>query len=172
MHQEDFKRTVFVHKNKMYRFALSIIGDEDEAKDAVQDVMLKLWETKEELSEKSSIEAWCMTLTRNKSLDMLKRVGRKMKTNIDDAAVRLTSQDKLPDSYTIENETMQHINQAVMRLPEKQKSVFQLRDVEGYAYLEICETLNMEMSQVKVYIFRARKSIKESLEKMSSYGQS
>ena len=135
MHQDDFKRTVLVHKNKMYRFALSIIADTDEAKDVVQDVMLKLWETKDELGEKSSLEAWCMTLTRNKSLDLLKRVGRKMKTNIDDVAVRLTSQERWPDSYTIENETMEHIKQAVMRLPEKQRSVFQLRDVEGYAYL-------------------------------------
>jgi|SRR5690554_924558 len=171
MHQNDFKRTVFVHKNKMYRFALSIIGDEDEAKDAVQDVMLKLWETRVELSEKTSIEAWCMTLIRNKSLDILKRVGRKLKTNLDDASVKLTSHDKMPDSYTIENETMEHINKAVLNLPEKQKSVFQLRDVEGYSYLEISETLNMDMNQVKVYIFRARKSIKESLENMSNYGQ-
>lgn len=172
MHQEDFKRTVLVHKNKMYRFALSFLGNEDEAKDAVQDVMLKLWETRDELEEKSSVEAWCMTLTRNKSLDMLKRVGRKMKTSLDDVGLRLVSQSKLPDSYTIENETMDHINQAVTGLPEKQRSVFQLRDVEGYAYLEICETLNMTMSQVKVYIFRARKSIKESLENKSNYGQS
>lgn len=172
MHQEDFKRTVLVHKNKMYRFALSIIGDTDEAKDVVQDVLLKLWETRDELEEKTSLEAWCMSLTRNKSLDLLKRVGRKLKTNIHDVTVTLVSHEKLPDSYTIENETMEHIKQAVMELPEKQRSVFQLRDVEGYAYLEICETLKMEMSQVKVYIFRARKSIKKALENRSNYGPS
>ena len=171
MHQDDFTRTVLVLKNKMYRFALSIIGDPDEAKDIVQDVMLKLWETRDELKEKRSVEAWSMTLVRNRSLDLIKRMGRKMKTDIDDVSVKLIAPEKLPDSYTIENETMEQIKQAVMRLPEKQRSVFQLRDVEGYAYLEICETLNMEMSQVKVYIFRARNAIKESLEKMSNYGQ-
>lgn len=171
MHQEEFTRTILVHKNMMYRFALSIMGNEHEAKDVVQDVMLKLWETRMELEDKLNKEAWCMTLTRNKSLDKIKRVGRKMKSNLDDVGMKLVSDNPLPDTYTIQNDTMNNVSDALNKLPEQQKAVFQLRDVEGYSYLEICETLNMEMSKVKVYIFRARKSIKESLEKINSYGQ-
>ncbi len=172
MHQEEFTRTVLVHKNKMYRFALSYLGDDHEAKDVVQDVLLKLWETRDELGDKNNLEAWCMTLTRNKSLDKIKRVGRKMKSNLDDVGMKLVSENQSPDNYAIQNETMNNVSQALSKLSEKQKAVFQLRDVEGYSYLEICESLEMEMSQVKVTIFRARKAIKESLEKISSYGQS
>ena len=171
MHQQDFTRTILVHKNKMYRFALSIVGDEHEAKDVVQDVLLKLWETRVELEDKLNVEAWCMTLTRNKSLDKLKRVGRKLKSNLDHVGMKLVSDNHTPDAYTIQNETMNFVSDAIQQLPEQQKAVFQLRDIEGYSYLEICEALNMDMSKVKVYIFRARKSIKESLEKINSYGQ-
>ncbi|NEN25752.1 RNA polymerase sigma factor [Cryomorpha ignava] len=171
MHQEEFTRTILVHKNKMYRFALSIMGNEHEAKDVVQDVMLKLWETRMELEDKLNLEAWCITLTRNKSLDKIKRMGRKLKSNLDDVGMKLVSDNPLPDTYTIQNDTMNNVSEALLKLPEQQKAVFQLRDVEGYSYLEICEALNMEMSKVKVYIFRARKSIKESLEKINSYGQ-
>lgn len=171
MHQQDFTRTILVHKNKMYRFALSILGDEHEAKDVVQDVLLKLWETRFELEDKLNIEAWCITLTRNKALDKLKRVGRKMKTNLDHVGMKLVSENQTPEWYTVQNETMNFVSDAIAHLPEVQKAVFQLREIEGYSYIEICEALDLEMSNVKVNIFRARKSIKESLEKMNSYGQ-
>ncbi len=171
MHQEEFTRSVLVHKNKMYRFALSFMKNEHEAKDVVQDVMMKLWETRAELEDKLNLEAWCLSLTRNKSLDKIKRVGRKMKSNLDDVGMKLVSANSSPETYTIEKDTMQKVSDAVMSLPEKQKAVFQLRDVEGFSYLEICDTLNMDMTQVKVYIFRARKAIRERLEKMNSYGQ-
>lgn len=160
MHQQDFTRTILVHKNKMYRFALSILGDEHEAKDVVQDVLLKLWETRFELKDKLNIEAWCITLTRNKSLDKLKRVGRKMKTNLDHVGMKLVSDSQTPESYAVHIETMNFVSDAIAQLPEMQKAVFQLREIEGYSYIEICEALDLEMSNVKVNIFRARKSIK------------
>lgn len=154
----------------MYRFALTYIKDRDDAKDIVQDVMVKLWETRLELGLKDNVEAWCMTLTRNKALDQLKRVGRKRKTPIEHAEMHLVSQVDQPDKTTAEKEELAYIDAILKSLSEKQRMVFQLRDVEGYSYIEICDALNLDMNQVKVNIFRARKTIKTNLEKLHSYG--
>lgn len=165
MQKEDFIREVMVHKNKMYRFALSYMRDADEASDAVQDVLLRLWETRQQLSEVRSLEAWCMTLVRNKCLDRLKRVERKLKVYQDDAspAVHPTSKTATPLEVLEEKEKGTLIHDAVEALPEKQKAVFHLRDVQGYSYLEICDLLELDMNNVKVNIFRARKALKEAL---------
>lgn len=154
----------------MYRFALTYMKDEDDAKDVVQDVLLKLWETRDELNLVKNREAWCITLTRNKALDKLKRVGRKMKTELNEVKMQIVSDEISPVEATANNQEMTQIREIMSQLPEKQRSSFHLRDVEGYSYLEICETLKMDINQVKVNIFRARKTIKLNLEKLHSYG--
>lgn len=154
----------------MYRFALTYMKDEDDAKDVVQDVLLKLWETRGELNLLKNPEAWCITLTRNKALDKLKRVGRKMKTEINDLKLQIVSDEISPVSAMANNQEMAEIHNMMNHLPEKQRATFHLRDIEGYSYLEICETLEMDINQVKVNIFRARKTIKLNLEKLHSYG--
>ncbi len=171
MHQEEFTRTVMVHKNKMYRFALGYMKNDDDAKDVVQDVLVKLWETRNELQEKQSVEAWCMTLTRNKALDRVKRVGRKMKSNIEDAHPQIFAHDLSPVRVVTDTETMKYIDEFASGLPEKQRAAFQLRDMEGFSYIEIAETLDVDINQIKVNIYRARKAIREKLEKLYSYGQ-
>lgn len=154
----------------MYRFALTYMKDEDDAKDVVQDVLLKLWETRNELPEVKNHEAWCITLIRNKALDKLKRVGRKFKTEINEQKMQIVSDELSPVKRISNNQDMERIREIMNQLPEKQRSTFHLRDVEGYSYLEICETLKLDINQVKVNIFRARKTIKLNLEKLHSYG--
>ncbi|MCB0851808.1 MAG: RNA polymerase sigma factor, partial [Bacteroidetes bacterium] len=75
MTAEQFQQLVLPHKNKLYRFALAYL-DEANAKDIVQEVMLSAWEKIQDPRSVNNIEAWCMTLTRNKSLNMLKKKGR------------------------------------------------------------------------------------------------
>jgi RNA polymerase sigma factor (sigma-70 family) len=147
MQKGDFQKDIFVHRNKMYRFAVSYIKNEEEAKDIVQEVLMKLWETRSELKKVNSLESWCMTLTRNKSLDALKRAGRKRN-----------------EKLSIEN-----VKKIAGELPENQKTAFTLREIQGYSYLEICEIMEISMSQVKVNIFRARNTIKDQLKKRYSY---
>lgn len=69
MTQNTFKETVFIHKDKMYRFAKSILKDEDDAIDLIQEVMLKLWQQKDELKEVENREAFAMRCVRNEALN-------------------------------------------------------------------------------------------------------
>ena len=73
MTTEQFQTRVLPAKNKLYRYALSIVSDDELAKDIVQEVFIKLWNQRERLAEIKNIEAWSMTLTRNQSLEKLQR---------------------------------------------------------------------------------------------------
>ncbi len=171
MQKEEFQREVMVLQNKMYRFAFSYMKSEAEAKDVVQDVMMKLWETRVEIKEKKNIESWTMTLVRNKSLDKLKRVGRKFKSDIDDSYSELTGSEDSPVDALATKEGMELVRQAIKELPINQAQAFSLREIEGFSYEEISKVLKINMSQVKVNIFRARKSVRTELEKIYAYGQ-
>src|SRR5690606_8896862 len=164
MTSEAFISDVFPLKNKLFRYAKSILGNDDEAKDVVQETLIKVWEKRSDLHQYHSLEAWCMTIARNFALARFRRKENK------NSALELVS-DKLELSYTDDrqpewNDTSSRIGDIVKQLPLKQKEVFQLRDIEGYTYQEICEITGYELSDVKVCIFRARKAIKERLTKI------
>ena len=169
MQKGDFQKDVFVHRNKMYRFALSYIKNEEEAKDVVQEVLMKMWETRSDLDEVKNLEAWCMTLTRNKSLDALKRAGRQRNEKLEIHHEPSNSTSHSPLQVMTDKESIEHVKKIADELPEKQKTALTLREVQGYSYLEICEIMEINMSQVKVNIFRARNTIKEQLKIRYSY---
>ena len=153
----------------MYRFALSYLKNEEEAKDVVQEVLIKLWETRSELEKVNNIEAWCMTLTRNKSLDALKRAGRKRNEKLEIHHEPAHATNHSPLQVVTEKESVENVKKIADELPEKQKTAFTLREIQGYSYLEICDIMEISMSQVKVNIFRARNTIKDELKKRYSY---
>ncbi len=172
MEKEEFRAKIMVHKDKMYRFALSYTKSSTEAEDIVQDVLMKLWESRYELNEVRSLEAWCMSLTRNKALDILKKASTKQNTSMEIVkdSKQFDSGVESPFQQLSQRESLNNLMQIVGELPEKQKAVFLLREIEGCSYLEICETLNVDMNQVKVNIFRARQYLKEKMYQIESYG--
>ncbi len=158
-----------IYKDKMFRFALSYLKVTDEAKDVVQDVLLKLWEDRENLGRVRNMEAWCMTVTRHTSLDRLKRAERRLKRSIDGVNT-VVSADLSPLRVVSNKDEMTQVKRILTGLNTAQSEAFQLRDIEGYSYSEIVEILDMNMSQVKVSIHRARKAVREGLQKMHDYG--
>jgi len=170
MDRTEFADKIMKCKDNMYRFAMSYMHSEAEAKDVVQDVLMKLWETRSELEEKNNVEAWCMTLTRNKSLDALKRAGRKLTSSLDLVHHNHSSESASPLKVYSDKESMSHIKTALQVLPEKQVATFTLRDMQGYSYLEIADMLGLSIDQVKVNIHRARKALKKELSKVYVYG--
>ena len=167
MFLEDFKNRVLPIKDKLYRFALKYMKDDDEAKDAVQEVFFKLWRKKDEMHSYINMEAWCMRLTRNYCLDRLKSKAYRSSGNHE-----FDLQDKARDPYknTELNDTMNKIYRLIEQLPDKQKDIIHLRDVEGYSYQEISEILQLDINQVKVNLFRARKYLREKLINAEAYG--
>lgn len=165
---EYFKSTILPLKNKLFRFAYSILEDQDLSKDVVQETMIKAWEKRSEFNRIVNIEAWCMTLTRNYALDKLRSKHHKtISLNID------YDQEYPEPSPYLQAElgnTMEVIDAIISKMPLKQKETFHLRDIDGLSYQEIAKITGYNINDVKVSIFRARKKIKISLLKMQTHG--
>lgn len=165
---EYFKSEILPLKNKLFRFAFSILEDYDLSKDVVQETLIKVWEKREELDLIKNLEAWCMTITRNYALDKLRSKHHQA------ISVKFDYEQEYdgPSPYLLAEmgNTMQVIDSIISRLPIKQKESFQLRDIEGLSYQEISEVTGYNINDVKVNIFRARKAIRTSLLKLQNHG--
>lgn len=163
MTQAIFQQHIFPIRDKLFRFALRITGSAHEAEDVVQEVMEKIWKSSEEQSGSvQNWEAWCMTLTRNRSLDKARSQNLRRTTPLDGMAER--SNGTPNQAHAIENRDLaDQVKQMMQALPEKQRLVMHLRDIEELTYDEIAEVLNISLDQVKVNLHRARKSIREQL---------
>ena len=148
-------------KDKLYRYALRIVGNKMAAEDVIQEVLIKVWQKKEHLKKIENKEAWCMTVTRTLSLDML----RKKKVILDDVDDHRNISDSQMTPYRAlqSDDTMQIIKDAINELPEAQQQVIHLRDVEGYTYQEIADITGFSNDKVKVYLHRARITLRHKL---------
>lgn len=126
------------------------MGDGDAAKDVVQDVFANLWE-KHNNVEFEKAKSYLFTSGYRTMIDVFRR--NKFKGDFNERVTRNYSHDS---QYSDLGEVL---DEAVKRLPEIQRTAILLRDYEGYSYQEIGEILDLNESQVKVYIFRARKSL-------------
>lgn len=162
MNQETFKNTVFVLKDEMYRFAKRFLVSSDEAQDLVQDLMMKFWQKKDELSVIENVKSFAMRSVKNECLNRLKHHEVKL-----GFASQTRHQSEL---YQIETNNMkEQILGFISQLPEKQKMVIHLKDVEEYEISEIGEMLDMEDNAVRINLMRARQKVKESINKLYAY---
>lgn len=158
---EQFQYFILPLKHKMFRFAMSYMHEQADAKDIVQEVMLSAWEQIKDPFSVKNLEAWCMTATRNRALNMLKKKGRNYEEL--EEQTDLKSKEASPLKSTEEKEAIGRVRQIIASLPQKQQQVIRLRDMEGFSYNEIAEILDIELNHVKVLLFRARKRVKEQL---------
>lgn len=148
-------------RDKLYRYALNIVGDAQDAEDIMQELLIKIWKRKEQYEQLENKEAWCMTVTRNMAID--KTRSRKVRTDDIDAYFNIKDKTPLADLNLEQKERMNSILKLLNDLPEQQRQIIHLRDVEGYTYKEIAEITENSLDFVKVSLHRARKNLKEAL---------
>ncbi|MEP2668209.1 MAG: RNA polymerase sigma factor [Cyclobacteriaceae bacterium] len=169
MNLEAFENRVLPAKNKLFRFALRLLNNVEEAEDVVQEVLIKVWNGRVAMDQINNWEAWCMRLTKNLALDRLRAQKRKATDTIE-VGFEVKQDGLSPHEKAEITESMQQVNRLIASLPEKQRQVMHLRDVEGYSYSEIVEIMEIDMNQVKVSLFRARSAVREKLTKINAYG--
>ncbi|MFN0034772.1 MAG: RNA polymerase sigma factor [Saprospiraceae bacterium] len=158
-----FHEQVFPIRHKLYRFALRITGSVHEAEDVVQEVLEKVWKTApEQIDNIQNWEAWCMTLTRNRSLDKTRSQTLRRTAPLDGVAEQ-SSHTVTPAQATETRDLIAQVKRMMQQLPEKQRLVMHLRDIEELTYDEIAESLSISLDQVKVSLHRARKTIRERM---------
>jgi RNA polymerase sigma-70 factor (ECF subfamily) len=158
---ETFTERILPLKDKLLRVAFSIVRQTEEAEDIVQDVMLKIWDKRSDWLRLNSCEGYCIVMTRNRSLDFLRRKKLPL-LSLNEAQSVLAKEENFLERIS-NKEALAEIQQAMQSLPEKQFFSLQLREVEEKSYNEIAETLNMTVEQVKINIHRARKSLRKQL---------
>ena len=163
---ETFKIEVLPLKHKLYRFAKRLLVSIPESEDIVQEVFLRLWSRKEQLNEYKSIEAFAMTITKNLCLDKLK--SKRNKT--DELTEKHEKMEELTPHTKLElSESFEKIQLIINTLPEQQRMIIHLRDIEEYDFEEIAEIMNLSMNTIRVNLSRARKKVREIMIKTYNY---
>lgn len=152
MTTSEYNKSVDQYSDNIYRFALKNMRDSEKAKDIVQDTFMKLWVRVEDVNYEK-VKSYLFTSAYHTMVDLSrkeKRVGEYNEAKVK----KMGHSEQYSDAKEI-------LDLAVAKLPDIQRQMILLRDYEGYSYEEIGEITNLNESQVKVYIFRARKFLKD-----------
>lgn len=163
----EFEQLIAPFKNKVFRFAKRLLVSTEEAEDATQEVMVRLWNKKETLVNYNSVEALAMTMTKNFCLDQLKSKRASnlqlVHSNYSDNRTGLEKEIEAKDSWN-------WVEKIINTLPEQQRLIIQMRDIEEYEFETIAAVLEMNETAVRVALSRARKTIREQLVAKHNYG--
>ena len=169
MNQSDFLKGVLPFKDKVFRLSKRLLTSTEEAEDATQELLFKLWKNRDKIASYRNTEAFAMTMTKNYCYDRLKS---KQASNL-----TLIHSNYKEKETSLENkleyiDSVDRVHLLINNLPDQQKLIIQLRDIEQYDFQEICEMVNMKPTAVRVSLSRARKTIREQLTKQHNYGVS
>lgn len=169
MTKEKFKSLVLPSKEKLFRIALGLLGNRQEAEDTLQDAMLKLWDIRERLAEYQSVEALAVTMTKNLCLDKLRSYRSRKQEASEVEKMNVSNYELNPAEETELGESMHTILAVMQTLSEQQRLIMHLRDIEHYRYDEIEEITGLTRNNIRVHLSRARKHVREVYLKRQNY---
>ncbi len=154
-----FRVAMLKHHRTVYSVCYRILRDAHEAEDVTQEAFLKYWQLSGEVR---GAKAWLVTVARNKCLDRLRSTKRIV--DADPEIFEQQTDERDPEWHASRDETGSKLNQLISELPEPQRSLILLFDVQGMTGAECAEVLDLNVNQVKVYLHRARKRLRLALE--------
>lgn len=167
MNQSEFLKSVLPFKDKVFRLAKRLLVSTEEAEDATQELYFKLWRNKEKLADYKNVEAFAMTMTKNYCFDRLKS---KQASNLTLVHSNYKEKETALEKKIEQQDSVSQVHLLIDKLPEQQKLVIQLRDIEQYDFEEIGKMLDLKPTAVRVALSRARKTIRQELIKQHNYG--
>ena len=167
MNQSEFIQLISPFKDKVFRLAKRLLVSTEEAEDATQEVLVKLWAQKEKLNGYKSVEALSMTMTKNYCLDQLKS---KRADNLKIVHNNFSDREASLQQKAEDQDRWNWVDKVINQFPEQQKLIIQMRDIEQYEFKEIAEILKINEATIRVALSRARKTIREFMSKTHSYG--
>lgn len=167
MSHTEFVLLINPFKDKLFRLAKRLLLSTEEAEDATQEVLVKLWNKNENLKTYNSVEALAMTMTKNYCLDQLKS---KRASNLKIEHTNFSGKEASLDKQFEDSDSLKWVEKIISQLPEQQRLIIQLRDIEQCEFVEIAKIMEMNETAVRVALSRARKTIREYMLKTHSYG--
>jgi RNA polymerase sigma-70 factor (ECF subfamily) len=157
-----FRRLVKQHQDRLYSLALHMLGNSAEAEDVVQDTMIKLWHQLPNL-DSERIRPWLLRVTRNASVDLIRRRQYQTAYAVAAGAEGQAVVTSTPVEALENSDLNERLSVAIGELNEPFQSLIVLREIQGHSYQEIGEVLELSTQQVKVYLHRARRKLRDSL---------
>ena len=162
---QTFKIHVLPVREKVYRLSLRALRCNDDAEDTAQEVMLKLWMMRDRLDAYRSIEALAVQIGKNININKLKA----RKDTVNDFFENAQENVLTPDRQLEAADSIETVARIIDRLPEMQRMVIRLRDIEGYQPAEIAEIMGCDESAVRNNLSRARKKVREVFFKINNF---
>ena len=167
---EAFSYLFDTYSDKIYRLAVDLLENEDEAEGIVQDTFLRLFEKLEQFQEKAKLGTWLYRVAYNASIDLLRK-RRPVVPLPDEPAMQedlpipvvYVDWCHAPETILASTEAQLELERAITTLPERYRAVFILRDIEGLSTAETAKILSISVSSVKVQLHRARLILREQL---------
>ncbi|MDR2804694.1 MAG: sigma-70 family RNA polymerase sigma factor [Dysgonamonadaceae bacterium] len=163
---EQFKLNIISQRQKLFFTAFRFMQNEEDAEDAVQETLLRLWSMRQELDTVVNPGAFAMQTVKNICIDRIRT--RKEQVDIENFSVG--SDTDTPYLQAERNDTVAIVRQIIEHLPELQKIIIRMRDIEGYELQEIADLIQTQVSAVSMNLSRARKKVREQLMKRMYYG--
>ena len=162
----DFHESADRYRNRIFTFARYCLGDQEDAQDVTQEVLVRLWKNWERI-ESERVEPWIIHVTRNASIDVLRKRSAYRNVVQEDAEGEAT--DRMPSLAPSPHETVEdsdfqvHLRRALSTLAEPYRSIVVLREIQDFKYEEISSALELPLNTVKVYLHRGRRKLREAL---------
>lgn len=164
MKELSFRNDVLPLKDRLFRLAMRITLVREDAEDMVQETLIRLWKSMQEGTQIDNLEAFALTVCRNLCLDYMAR-REQQNVAFDEELHDRPDATRSPYDDIVRSEQSARLNALINTLPEKQRTAMQLRDIEGRTYREIADIMQISESDVKVNIFRARRAVREQLQR-------
>ena len=159
MELQEFKNILIPISPRLLRFAGRMLSNQEDARDVLQDVYLKLWLMREKLDAYRSLEALSMTMIKNACIDQLRK--RKPFFQHNEAIENDSSENGDVEELFTSNESYTNVLEMVNKLPEQQKAIIHLKDIEGYSTEEVIEIMGITANTLRVNLSRARMKLRE-----------
>lgn len=160
MTNEDFRQYFTSISSDLYRIAYRFLEDEAEAKDAVQDLLVKLWKSRDTLDDVSNLKAYSYTLIKNQCIDRIRKNSRLVQGDIPERG------GPAPENDIFTKETLRKTLRLIENLPPRQRDILKMRVFEDLEYDEIAEKLGMTEINTRVQLSLARKTLRKQLERI------
>jgi len=168
MDANRFKEQFLPYHAQLYRVAFRLMGNTQDAEDMVQEAYLKLWKKRDELSNDiQSMEAYCITLVKNICYDAL-RLSQLDEDGRSPEVINISESANVAIEVELKDEANQ-VMKLIDQLPEQQRLIIQMRDVDDRPYEEIEEATGLSAINIRVLLSRARKKIREQFKEIMKY---
>ena len=168
MDASDFKKKFLPYHRKLYRSAFQLLGNAQDAEDMVQEAYLKLWQRRNELPpDITNLEAYCVTLIKHLCYDK-RRISQLDEDERTPEELIITGKSNVAHEVELKDEANQ-VMKLIGQLPDQQKQIMQMRDVEDRSYEEIEKETGLTSINIRVLLSRARKKIREQFLEIMNY---